>query len=259
MKKLKNREIKKFFKQKGYDKTTVADNWLMDRNGQGSFMLDWRLSPEQINEYRIMQAEMFTAKEYSESSSRMLLNNYAKDDFICVSGIVSDIVIDKNFTLKEDGSNFKKNKTRILVDNPYIEWVATNYGTQRVRRKLDSHMWFYVDEILNMNHTRDEITVSIGDMIMIGGNVHEYYGRGDYGVKATKYGLKNLVLLDSGMQVRSRDHKGKYRIVSDYPRKDDWVLKCERSTKGGDNTRIGTMHYQESLYPSYQERISKNK
>lgn len=47
----------------------------------------------------------------------MLLNNYAKDDFICVSGIA----IDRNFTLKEDGSNFKKNKTRILVDNPYIQ------------------------------------------------------------------------------------------------------------------------------------------
>ena len=259
MTKLKNRQVERFFRNRGNNKLLVTKNWLVDKGGQSSFMLDWRLSPKQINEFRIKQAEIFTAKEYSKSSSRMLLNNYDKTDIVCVSGIVSDIVVDKDFVLKEDGSNFKQNKTRLLIDNPYIEWVITKYGKQRVRRKLDSHIWFYVDEILHMNPKKDKLTVSIGDMMMMAGRVKEYYGRGDYGVKAIKYGLGDLVLIDSGMQVRSRVDKEKYTIVSNYPRKDDWVLKCERNLNSEAKGRIGAIRYRESLYPSYKERMTINK
>ena len=63
MTKLKNRQIERFFRNKGNSKILVTEYWLVDKGGQSSFMLDWRLSPKQINEFRIKQAKMFTAKE----------------------------------------------------------------------------------------------------------------------------------------------------------------------------------------------------
>ena len=53
MTKLKNRQVERFFRNRGNNKLLVTKNWLVDKGGQSSCMLDWRLSPIQSNDFRI--------------------------------------------------------------------------------------------------------------------------------------------------------------------------------------------------------------
>jgi len=255
-KQLKQLIKKRNKKQTSKKRKMTMNNYVISKGKQESFLLDRRIPVDEINKFRQIQAMIFTQKSPSPQSSRMILSTFDDKDVLLITGIVSDIVIDTKYHPNEEASDSSQNHTRILIENPYIDVAQTKFGKQRINRQLDSHIWLYTKDIQYINPQADQLTVSVGDFIAIYATVKQYRGTGDYGKITTKFGLKEIQILGSGMNVQYKENA---RILSDYPREGDWILKVFRDYENKDcSYLIRKMTYKESIYPSYLDRFKLN-
>lgn len=149
-----------------------------------------------LNQLRIRMIHQVLNRQFNSSSSRMYLNDY-KGQVFGVIGVVSDIMI-------------KDNHRQLLIDTP-----------RNVSGKvLDSHLWIDIDKIVASSTPNPEI--SIGDVINFYGKVKEYRGTGDYGRRVTKFGFDEIWIAGCGQLVSLKNN---IKLVSDYPRKGDYILK----------------------------------
>ena len=253
------RKAKQLLHQKKHSTTIKKvhydDSFIADFTGKEYVILDNRTKPKDINNWRITQAMIATKTKFTDSSSRMILQEHV-GEIVTISGIVSDIVID----FKNTQNN--KNQSRILIEHPILEFAHTKMGNKYYFKNIDSHIWLKTGEIKYCNAKRDEQKISIGDIIYISAEITEYRGRGDYNIFGQKYGLKEIQVLESGMIVFNKKITNKkYYIRSDYPRGDDWIM-CLFRHKPQNNNELNYLveHYrlQESQYPTYLERSQIN-
>ncbi|MEE5988213.1 hypothetical protein L1O48_05730 [Ligilactobacillus equi] len=197
------------------------------------------ISDEQaLNKYRYGVASRLVSHELTAPSSRAILSNY-EGDTLHILGLVSDY----------EHNTENNGRGRLLIEMPYIVNYMHNGATYTPSNSptIDSHVWIQMSNMKGLNGTSQ---ISIGDVINFTAEVYAYRGKGDYGIRATKYGLKNIQVYGSG--VLYRRNRKYIAVKSDYDRHGDYILKAVLPEKGQDGQVKVIL--KPSVHPRYQER-----
>lgn len=249
---MKKQQIKRMLHAKHHPKPTHKRNYAQYRQRVENQMrshtyenmhviLAPGLTPEEVQHARQMQAKYLTRRQPGPSSSRMILAQH-EDDCLVIFALVSDIILDGKLP-------------RILLEDPIMTSYTERHGKgldHEAQQHIDSHIWLPLRDIGGLG-SQKSVTVSIGDVVKLYTEVKAYRGKGDYGMRTTKFGLTHAQIWASGMPMETgKSGHGDILIRSDYPRHGDWVLSI---TTEGDQLRIKA---KASRYPSYADRMKLN-
>lgn len=164
---------------------------------------------------RVERAIKLQPDRRSPASNREVLATKFKNKLIMVYGTVLDA--------RHQVDTHNRDHFMLLLYKPVaatINIVNQHFQQDVDFTPIDSHIWISMEDVLCTMGVGGSETIGIGDTLALVATVKPYQGRINAHEKGTKYGLKNLTLIETGLPNKTFDD-----LVTNYSHYKDWVIK----------------------------------